>query len=107
MLREGPDGGNGGQGGKAAAGRAPGAGRKKRPETAMKKVYNALKRFTLAFAALAVAIFVYLYVRCDGGCGGSGWMDVSGRTNRCVHAGRTTDTRPFSPTTTTGRYTCR
>ncbi|KAM3573477.1 hypothetical protein VYU27_004520, partial [Nannochloropsis oceanica] len=39
---------------------APGGPRRKRPETAMKKFYNTVKKFTYAFVVAALAIFSYM-----------------------------------------------
>ncbi len=59
-----------GKGGASTPGGGGGKGAKnKRPETAMKRVYKQLKRFTLAFAALALAIFVYMCVGVWAGLG--------------------------------------
>jgi hypothetical protein len=35
-------------------------GKKQKPMTAMKKVYNVMKKFTYAFVALALAIYAYM-----------------------------------------------
>lgn len=55
------EGGGGEEGVSPSAVGEGGAGRKKqKPMTAMKKVYNVMKKFTYAFVALALAIYAYM-----------------------------------------------